>query len=156
MDIGLEAMEHCNSTGRSPSDNCVCYGPIRYFARKTKAPTLSTGRKSKFEPLDGEEETKRELRRQKNRLLSQQLKEKREKIVVDLLTSINQLEQEQNQLFNYIKQLKGHRDDLVHAIEDMQQDPLTNLLNHKDLLLFFEQYDHQDCDTDILLSTLNN
>ena len=153
------AMEYSNSGNTNaavPSSNCVCYGPIRYFARKGKAPTLITGRKSKFEQLDGEEEMKRELRRQKNRLLSQQLKEKREKIFSDLLTRIDQLEREQSHLCDYIQQLQEHRDDLLQEMEDIQQDPLANLIQQNEMALFFEEHDHQDFDTDLLISTLKS
>ena len=41
-----------------------------FLLEKRKAPTLSTGRKSKFEELQGEELIRREYRREKNRLLS--------------------------------------------------------------------------------------
>ena len=84
------------------SDNCVKYGPIKYFARRSKAPTLSTGRKSKYEDLTGEEFLQRELQREKKRILSKKLKEKREKIYNDLLEELGQLEQTNCQLTNSI------------------------------------------------------
>lgn len=151
------AMDYSNSKNATvPSSNCVCFGPIRYFARKGKAPTLSTGRKSKFEQLDGEDEMRRELRRQKNRVLSQQLKEKREKIFSDLLTRIDQLEREQSHLCTHIQQLQEHRDDLLQEMQCIQQDPLTNLIYQNQMTLFFEQHDHQDFDTELLISTLKS
>jgi len=99
------------------SDNCVKYGPIKYFARRSKAPTLSTGRKSKYEDLTGEEFLQRELQREKKRILSKKLKEKREKIYNDLLEELGQLEQTNCQLTNSIEQLYSYKTDLLNRIQ---------------------------------------
>jgi hypothetical protein len=137
-------------------DSCVHYGPIRFYRRRGKAPTLLTGRKSKFEKLKGEEQIQRDLRRQKNRLLSKKLKEKRENIHNELLQQIKQLEQKYFYLLNYIQQLQLYKNNLSNKLEYSKQDPLFNLINQNQFTLFFEQYDDSIFDTNSLISTLTD
>ncbi len=150
-------MVHSNSSEGDEnvsSNNYTSYGPIRFFSRKRKAPTLLTGRKSRFEELHGEELIQREYRREKNRLLSKKLKEKRENIQNELIEQINQLEKEHEQLFNRIEQLKSYKNDLYRKLEAIQQDPVFNLIYHTETTLFFEEYDHSSFDMMTLISTL--
>jgi hypothetical protein len=51
------------------STNCIYYCPIRFYRRRGKAPTLLTGRRSRFEQVNEEEQFTRDLKRQKNRFL---------------------------------------------------------------------------------------
>jgi hypothetical protein len=158
MQNDYDEMVHSNSSdydGSVSSSNYVSYGPIRFFSRKGKAPTLLTGRKSRFEELHGEELIQREYRREKNRLLSKKLKEKREMIENELLQQISQLENEHEHLLNRIEQLKLHKDYLCRKLEDVKQDPVFNLIYETQFTLFFEQYDHSSFDTMSLISTLN-
>jgi len=145
---------NCNSN--VSLDSCVYYGPIRFYRRRGKAPTLLTGRKSKFEKLDGEEKIRRDLRRQKNRLLSKKLKEKRENIFNELLQQMKELEQKQLYLLNSIQQLQLYKNNLYNKLENSKQDSLFNLINQNQFTLFFEQYDHSNFDTDSLISTLTD
>jgi hypothetical protein len=157
MPNDYDEMVHSNSSdydGSVSSSNYISYGPIRFFSRKGKAPTLSTGRKSRFEELHGEELIQREYRREKNRLLSKKLKEKREMIENDLTQQINQLEREHEYLLYRIEQLKLRRDYLCHRLEDVKQDPVFNLIYQTQYTLFFEEYDHSSLDTMSLISTL--
>jgi hypothetical protein len=137
------------------SNNFIAYGPIRYFSRKGKAPTLSTGRKSKFQELHGDELIQRELRREKNRLLSKKLKEKRETILNKLLQQVDELEGKHSHLLSHIEQLQLYKNDLSYELETINQDPLLNLINQNEVRLFFEQYDYQDFDTNSLISMLS-
>lgn len=139
------------------SNGCIQYGPIRFYRRRGKAPTLLTGRKSKFEELEGEELVQRELRREKNRLLSKKLKEKRENIFNQLLQQVKQLEQKHFSLLNHIQQLKLYKKNLSQKLEyRKEQDPLFNLINQNQFTLFFEQYDHSSFDTQSLISSLTD
>lgn len=145
-------IDHSNS-----SNSCIQYGPIRFYRRRGTAPTLSTGRKSKFEQLTGEDLIQRELRREKNRLLSKKLKEKRENILSDLLQQVKQLEQKQYSLLNDIQQLKLYRKNLTQKLEYCkEQDPLFYLINQNQFTLFFEQYDDSSVDTQSLISSLTD
>jgi len=159
MPNDYDEMVHSNSSdndGSVSSSNYISYGPIRYFRRKRKAPTLSTGRKSRFEELHGEELIQREYRREKNRLLSKKLKEKREMILNELLEQVNELEEKHSHLLYYIEHLESYKNDLSHELENINQDPLSNLINQSEIRLFFEQYDHQDFDTNSLISILSS
>ena len=56
------------------------YGPIVVRPRKNPAPTLASGRKSKYAQLTSEEEYRREVRRRRNRLAAEKCKVKRNEI----------------------------------------------------------------------------
>jgi uncharacterized protein (DUF342 family) len=75
--------------------------------------------------VNEEENIPREFRRQKNRLLSKRLKEKREKI--------EKVEEEEINLQNEIKYLKLYKN---HLTESLDEDPLINLINNKNISLF--------------------
>jgi predicted nuclease with TOPRIM domain len=152
----MESPSSVNSDENSSSTNCITYGPIRFYGRKSKAPTLSTGRKSKFEELQGEEFYRRELRREKNRLLSKNLKAKRDNILHNLLEEINQLEEQNSSLLDHIEQLHLYKKDLSNKLDNLNRDPLLNLINQNDIPLFFEEYDHEDFDTNSLMSIFSD
>jgi len=138
------------------NENCIYYGPIRFYRRRGKAPTLLTGRKSKFEQLSGEEQIQRELRREKNRLLSKKLKEKRENILNSLIEQIHELEKKHFYLLNNIEQLQLYKDNLSYKLEDCKQDSLSYLINQNQIPLFFEEYDHSSLDTDSLITNFTD
>jgi hypothetical protein len=152
----VELSYSVNRNENVSSNSCIYYGPIRFYRRRRKAPTLLTGRKSKFEELQGEEKIQRELRREKNRLLSRRLKETRENILDELLQQVKQLEQRESYLLNYIEQLKLHKKDLFNKLDNSKQDPLFNLINQNQFTLFFEQYDYSSFDTDSIISSLTD
>ncbi|CAF3386732.1 unnamed protein product [Rotaria sp. Silwood1] len=62
----------------------VRYGPITVNPRKQPSKTLFTGRRSKYEPLNNDEEEKRRLRRERNRAAATKCREKRENILANL------------------------------------------------------------------------
>ncbi|CAF3611339.1 unnamed protein product [Adineta steineri] len=67
----------------------VRYGPITVNPRKQPSKTLYTGRRSKYEPLTGEEEQKRLTRRERNRTAATKCREKRETVLMSLETEYN-------------------------------------------------------------------
>lgn len=124
------------------SDNCINYGPIKYFQRRSKAPTLSTGRKSRFEQLTGQEFLQRELRREKNRILSKKLKEKRDKIYKDLLQEFVQLEQTNSHLNDSIQQLYSYKINLLNQIQ-LQNQFVHNDQSQNNQQIFDDFFDQQ-------------
>lgn len=104
------------------STNYVYYGPIRCYFRRKQAPTLSTGRRSKFELVSDEERLKRDVRRQRNRLLAKKLKEKREKILMDLLEQVKQLEEKEFIMENLINQLQSKKNNLILQLNHFNEE----------------------------------
>lgn len=74
------------------------YGPIVVRPRKNPAPTLRTGRKSKYIELTDEEERKRELRRSRNRQAAEKCKQKRSEIEDKLESDLKVLLNEQTNI----------------------------------------------------------
>jgi hypothetical protein len=81
------------------------YGPIVVRPRKNPAPTLRTGRKSKYIALTAEEEQKRELRRKRNRQAAEKCKLKRSEIEDKLEIDLKNLMSEQNNILLMKKEL---------------------------------------------------
>jgi hypothetical protein len=81
------------------------YGPIVVRPRKNPAPTLRTGRKSKYIALTAEEEQKRELRRKRNRQAAEKCKLKRSEIEDKLEIDLKNLMSEQNNILLIKKEL---------------------------------------------------
>ncbi|CAF0903432.1 unnamed protein product [Adineta ricciae] len=102
--------------------NYVYYGPIRCYFRRKHAPTLSTGRRSKFEQVSDEERLKRDIRRERNRLLAKKLKEKREKILTDLLEQVKQLEENEFLMQNLINELQSQKNNLILQLDNFNQE----------------------------------
>ncbi|CAF1448160.1 unnamed protein product [Adineta ricciae] len=94
----------------------VRYGPITVNPRKQPSKTLFTGRRSKYEQLNGDDEEKRRVRRERNRIAATKCREKREgvlsKLELDhlhesqlhtrLLQNVSQLEQRKQALQSMI------------------------------------------------------
>lgn len=87
----------------------VSYGPIDVKVCLYDVPTLKTGRRSKFLPLEGDAAIKRELRREKNRELARKLKEKRINIERQLINEINELESHEKNLTKEVRNLKSYK-----------------------------------------------
>lgn len=81
------------------------YGPVVIRPRKKPAPTLSSGRRSKNAVLTPEEDVKREIRRQRNRVAAEKCKKKREEIEKGLENTVKQLESKQNELMANLNNL---------------------------------------------------
>jgi len=86
-----------NSNGKR-SSNEKRYGPIVIRPRKNPAPTLASGRKSKYAVLTPEEEHKREQRRKRNREAATKCNQKRAEIEGHLETELEMLLNEQAML----------------------------------------------------------
>lgn len=86
-------------------NNCR-YGPITVNPRKQPSKTLFTGRRSKYEVLAGEEEEKRRLRRERNRVAALKCRVKRDDILNDLEAACQQEANKHAQLIAVIHQLE--------------------------------------------------
>ncbi|CAF1130120.1 unnamed protein product [Rotaria sp. Silwood1] len=90
----------------------LTYGPINVTVRPSAAPTLATGRRSKFAKLEGDAAIKREIRRKRNREAARKLKEKREFIERQLELKISELESQQQDLLMTVKNLELYKGQL--------------------------------------------
>lgn len=89
------------------------YGPIVVRPRRNPAPTLSSGRRSKYVALPAEEEAKRETRRQRNRQAAEKCKQKRTEIE-------NQLERDLIRLQEMKRQLDSELDTLANQKAELE------------------------------------
>ncbi|UJR34878.1 hypothetical protein I4U23_027656 [Adineta vaga] len=105
--------------------DAIHYGPIRICHRRSQASTLLTGRRSKFEQVSDEEQLKRNLRRERNRLSAKKLKERREKVLNDLLEQVKQLEEKEVSVENLINQLELHKQNLILQLTKFNQDEFS-------------------------------
>jgi hypothetical protein len=79
---------------------------------RVSVPTLATGRRSKFLPLEGAAAQKREARRHRNREAARKLKLKRRELEENLNTEISQLESKEKDLLLLIKNLESYKEEL--------------------------------------------
>lgn len=143
---------------RSSSGSYVIdYGPIRVRHRRSQSQTLATGRRSKDEPLSGEDAIKRELRRAKNRISARDLKKARDQIELDLIQKIQELEQEKNSLQEQHKKLETRKAQLNRAVYNAKQAPLIPLVADMNIPIFFEPQQRHDLLIDLqpLLKTID-
>ena len=90
------------------------YGPIVVRPRKNPAPTLSSGRKSKYTLLPADEDRKREIRRDRNRKAAEKCKQKRNEIE-------HILENEVKNLIDLHKRFKDEQDSLNKTKNKLEQ-----------------------------------
>ncbi|UJR30276.1 hypothetical protein I4U23_017814 [Adineta vaga] len=95
---------------KSSTSVMVMYGPINIKVRQSAAPTLATGRCSKFVELQGDAAVKREIRRKRNREAAKKLKEKRANIEDDLTQQISDYETKEKDLLVTIENLKAYKE----------------------------------------------
>ena len=95
----------------------VMYGPINIKVRQSAAPTLATGRCSKFVELEGEAAVKREIRRKRNREAAKKLKEKRSIIEDTLQKQISEYEAQEKSLLLTIENLRAYKDYLEYQYQ---------------------------------------
>lgn len=100
--------------------NVVAFGPIKVKHRKKPAPTLATGRRSRYELLSPEEEEKREIRRARNRAAAERVRLNRLGIQEDLQFQIDSLEQEEQNLRSQVQTLNSQKVDLEIRIQTHQ------------------------------------
>lgn len=104
---------------KSATPITLMYGPINIKVRQSAAPTLATGRCSKFVELEGEAAIKRELRRKRNREAAQKLKEKRSIIEDNLQKQISEYEAQEKNLLLTIENLRAYKEYLESQYQQM-------------------------------------
>jgi hypothetical protein len=98
------------SSRTSTDDNeTIAFGPIKVKPRKKPAPTLATGRRSKYEILSPEEEQKRDVRRARNRAAAERVRISRLNIEQQLLDQIAVLEQQEEELATDVQTLQHQK-----------------------------------------------
>jgi hypothetical protein len=107
-------------TSCGDDNNIIEFGPIKVKPRKKPAPTLATGRRSKYETLSPEEEEKRDIRRARNRAAAERVRISRLNVEQQLQGQIDTLEDQEQQLSNNIQMLQNEK---LHLE--------TRLLTHK-------------------------
>ena len=85
------------------------FGPIKVKPRKKPAPTLATGRRSKYEILTPDEERKRNVRRARNRAAAERVRISRLNIEQQLQNQIDALEQQEQQLSADVRTLEHQK-----------------------------------------------
>lgn len=95
-----------------PLTSIIKYGPIIVRKRHTAAPTLATGRRSKYAIMEGEAAFRREVRRMKNREAAKNLKRARESVENQLKTQLNNLESKERELLVEIERLQEYKNNL--------------------------------------------
>ena len=96
------------------------FGPIQVKSRKKPAPTLATGRRSKYEVLNPEAEQKREVRRARNRAAAERVRLSRLGIEQDLQDQLRILERHEQELLSLIQRLQQQKIDLQTRIQAQQ------------------------------------
>ena len=106
-----------SGTSTNEDINVVEFGPIKVKQRKKPAPTLATGRRSRYELLTPEEEEKREIRRARNRAAAERVRLNRLGIQEDLQGQINNLERERQLLVTQVQKLHAQKFDLEARLQ---------------------------------------
>ncbi|UJR13709.1 hypothetical protein I4U23_000720 [Adineta vaga] len=102
--------ETANYTLTSFDDNeIIAFGPIKVKPRKKPAPTLATGRRSKYEILNPDEEQKRNIRRARNRAAAERVRISRLTVEQQLLNEIHALEDKQVKLSQDVQKLQHNK-----------------------------------------------
>jgi hypothetical protein len=107
--IKQEPIDNSLSIQLSNNKRELRYGPVVVRPRKKPAPTLSSGRRSKNAVLTPEENIKREIRRQRNRVAAEKCKKKREEIETGLENTVKQLENKSNELMTNLNNLNKQK-----------------------------------------------
>jgi len=154
------------SSRASCDDNdTIEFGPIKVKPRKKPAPTLATGRRSKYEILPADEEQKRNVRRARNRAAAERVRISRLNIEQRLLEQIEQLEQQESALMNdveFLQHQKLHLETRIFTHEQMCSNVHLPTINEANLIpienlpLLFQQTDKlAEIDFDSLFTDLN-
>ena len=98
----------------------IRYGPITVNPRKQPSKTLFTGRRSKNEVLAGDEEEKRRVRRERNRVAATKCREKRESV-------LSRLEKEHDREIHRNRNLT----EAVHQLQERKQYLLSLFSNQQ-------------------------
>jgi hypothetical protein len=87
----------------------IRYGPITVNPRRQPSKTLFTGRRSKYELLVGDEEEKRRLRRDRNRVAATKCREKRDNVLNLLENDYENEVHNHNNLSNLVQELNQRK-----------------------------------------------
>ncbi|CAF3394329.1 unnamed protein product [Rotaria socialis] len=98
-----------NSRTSFDGDDTISFGPIKVKPRKKPAPTLATGRRSKYEILNADEEHKRNIRRARNRAAAERVRVSRLNIEQQLLDEISALEKQEEKLLQNVETLQHQK-----------------------------------------------
>lgn len=91
----------------SVDDNDIIeFGPIKVKRRRKPAPTLATGRRSKYEVLTPDEAYKRDVRRARNRAAAERVRINRLNVEHQLQSQINELESQEKNLIRTVEMLQ--------------------------------------------------
>ena len=115
---GADAISSSETSTTSHDDNhdIIEFGPLKIKQRKKPAPTLATGRRSKYEALTPEEEYKRNVRRERNRAAAERVRVSRLNIEQQLQDQIDTLQTEEEQLLNNVQRLQYRKHQLETRI----------------------------------------
>ncbi len=132
-----------NSRTSYDDNETIAFGPIKVKPRKKPAPTLATGRRSKYEILNADEEQKRNVRRARNRAAAERVRVSRLNIEQQLLDQIDALETQQEKLSNDVQKLqhqKLHLETRLYTHEQMCSNNYGNnstISSQVDLINYF-------------------
>lgn len=98
-----------NSRTSFDDNDTIAFGPIKVKPRKKPAPTLATGRRSKYEVLSPEEEHKRNIRRARNRAAAERVRVSRLSVEQQLLNQIAELESQEAKLSQNVQVLQHQK-----------------------------------------------
>ena len=110
-----------NSLASYDDNDIIEFGPIKVKPRKRPAPTLATGRRSKYEVLTPEEEHKRLVRRARNRAAAERVRISRLAIEQQLQEQIDQLERQSEALEHNVQMLQNQKLNLETRVFTHQQ-----------------------------------
>lgn len=122
-----------NSFTFSDDNDIIEFGPIKVKPRKKPAPTLATGRRSKYEVLSPDEHRKRDARRARNRAAAERVRLSRLNVEQQLQAQIDALKTEEEKLSFHIQMLQDHKLRLE-----------TRIFTHKQICPAMSFYNHQD------------
>jgi len=99
--------------------------------------------------VSGDEAIKREQRREKNRIAARELAKNRDKVELDLLQTLENLEQEKIFLQDQHKKLEERKAQLNRALYNAKQTPLIPLIVDMNIPLFFKPQQRHDLLVDL-------
>lgn len=97
------------------------FGPIKVKPRKRPAPTLATGRRSKYENLPPDEAAKRDVRRKRNREAAERVRLNRLAVEKELQQQIDELEKQNNFLEKNVQNLENEKLQLETRLKTHEQ-----------------------------------
>ncbi|CAF0865167.1 unnamed protein product [Rotaria sordida] len=124
-----------NSLISFDANDIIEFGPIKVKRRKKPAPTLATGRRSKYEILSPEEEHKRDIRRARNRVAAERVRVSRLCVEQQLQGQIDALQEQEQKLLNHIEILQSQKLNLETRVFTHEKlCPIRSLSNAQDHL----------------------